>query len=139
MTGELLTKCASVISEPLSAPFTKSLKEGSVPTFLKCPAVVPIYKGGDWSLPSNYRPVSLTPILMKVMENIVSFLSENDLFNPSQHGFMKARSCLSALVSVYDDLINNLSNRQSSCIDMIYLDFAKSFDKKSIMVYSYTS
>ena len=65
MTGELLTKCASVISEPLSALFIKSLKEGSVPTFLKRAAVVPIYKGGDRSLPSNYRPVSLTPILMK--------------------------------------------------------------------------
>ena len=134
MTGELLTNCASVISEPLAALFTKSLTEGSVPTLLKCAAVVPIYKGGDRSLPSNYRPVSLTPILMKVMEkivrdNIVTFLRENNLFNPSQYGFMKCRSCLSALLSVYDELINNLSNCQPSCIDMIYLDFAKAFDK----------
>ena len=134
MTGELLTNYASVISEPLAALFTKSLTEGSVPTLLKRAAVVPIYKGGDRSLPSNYRPVSLTPILMKVMEkivweNIVTFLTENNLFNPSQHGFMKGRSCLSALLSVYDELINNLSNCQPSCIDMIYLDFAKAFDK----------
>ena len=58
---------------------------------------------------------------MKVMEkivreNIVTFLTENNLFNPSQHGFMKGRSCLSALLSVYDELINNLSNCQPSCI-----------------------
>ena len=91
MTGELLTNCASVISEPLAALFTKSLSEGSLPTLLKRAAVVPIYKGGDRSLPSNYRPVSLTPILMKVMEkivweNIVTFLTENNLFIPSQHG-----------------------------------------------------
>ena len=71
---------------------------------------------------------------MKVMEkivreNIVTFLTENNLFNPSQHGFMKGRSCLSALLSVYDELINNLSNCQPSYIDMIYLDFAKAFDK----------
>ena len=39
-------------------------------------------------------------------------LSENDLFNPNQHGFMKGKSCLSALLSVYDELINNLSNYQ---------------------------
>ena len=134
ITGELLTKCASVISKPLGALFTKSLKESSVPTFLKRAAVVPIYKGRDRPLPSNYRPVSLTPILMKVMkkivrENIVFFLSENYLFNPSQHGFIKGRSFLSALLSVYDDLINNLSNCQPSCIDMIYLDFAKVLDK----------
>ena len=94
MTGELLTNCASVISEPLSALFTKSLNEGSVPTLLinnKRAVVVPIYKGGDRSLPSNYRPVSLTPILMKVVEkiireNIVTILIENNLFNQANMG-----------------------------------------------------
>ena len=90
-TGELLMNCASVISEPLSALFTKSLNEVFVPTLLKRAAVVPIYKSGDRSLPCNYRPVSLTPILMKVMEkivreNIVTFLTENNLFNPTNMG-----------------------------------------------------
>ena len=56
---------------------------------------------------------SLTPILMKIREKIVrekmvAFLSENNLFNPNQHGFMKGRSCLSALLSVYDEIILNL-------------------------------
>ena len=69
MTGELLTNCAFVISEPLAALFTKSLTEGSVPTLLKRAGVVPIYKGRDRSLPSNYRPVSLTPILMSDGKN----------------------------------------------------------------------
>ena len=90
MTDELLTNCASVIIEPLAALFTKSLIEGSVPTLLKRAAVVPIYNGEDRSLPSNYRPVSLTPMRMKVMEkivreNIVTFLTEDNLFNPSKH------------------------------------------------------
>ena len=64
-----------------------------------------------------------------VREKIVAFLSENNLFNPNQHGFMKGRSCLSALLSVYYEIILNLSNSQMSCTDMIYLDFAKAFDK----------
>ena len=64
-----------------------------------------------------------------VWENIVTFLTKNNLFNPSQHGFIKGRSCLSAMLSVYDEPINNLSNCQPFCIDMIYLDFAKAFDK----------
>ena len=42
---------------------------------------------------------------------------------------MKGRSYLSALLSVHDKLIQNLSSNQSSCIDTIYLDFAKAFDK----------
>ena len=134
MTSELLSKCASVISEPLASLFSKSMHEASVPSLLKWVAVVPIYNGGDWSDPSNYRPFSLTPILMKIMEKIVrekmvAFLSENNLFNPNQHGFMKGRSCLSTLLSVCDEIILNLSNSQMSCTDMIYLDFAKSFDK----------
>ena len=134
MTCEILTKCAHVISEPLAALFSKSLSEGSVPNLLKQVAVVPIFKDGDKSDPSNYRPASLTSILKKVMEKfiretMVTFLSENKLFNPSQHGFLKGRSCLSALLSVYDKLIQNISSNLSSCIDMIYLDFAKAFDK----------
>ena len=60
---------------------------------------------------------------------MITFLSENKLFKPSQHGFMKGRSCLSALLSVYDELIQNLSNNESSCIDMIYLKFTEVFDK----------
>ena len=91
LTGELLTNCASVISEPLAALFTKSLTEGSVPTLLKRAAVVPIYKDGDRSLPSNYRPVSLTPILMKVIEkivreNIVTFLTDNNCLTQANMG-----------------------------------------------------
>ena len=70
MTSELLSKCASVISEPLASLFSKSMREASVPSLLKREAVVPIYKGGDRLDPSNYRPVSLTPILMKIMEKL---------------------------------------------------------------------
>ena len=66
---------------------------------------------------------------------MVTFLSKNKLFNPSQHGFIKGRSCLSALLSVYDELVQNLSNNQSSCIDMIYLDFVKAFDKVDYVVF----
>ena len=54
MTSELLSKCASVISEPLASLFSKSMHEASVPSLLKRSAVVPIYKGGDRSDPSNY-------------------------------------------------------------------------------------
>ena len=80
MTCEILAKCAPVISEPLAALFSKSLSEGSVPNLLKRAAVVPNFKCDDKSDPSNYRPVSLTPILMKVIEkiireNMVTFLS----------------------------------------------------------------
>ena len=125
--------CAIELAVPLQILFIQSLESGIIPEWLKRAAIVPIYKSGDKSLPSNYRPISLTPILMKISERVIrkqvtQFLTERGYLNSSQHGFREGRSCLSALLSVYDDLM--LMFTESSCrIDMIYLDFSKAFDK----------
>ena len=72
--------------------------------------------------------------MMKVLERLirkqlVNFLSVHNLFNPNQHGFRHGRSCLSALLDVYDNMMTSLSNNPKSSVDMIYLDYAKAFDK----------
>ena len=59
---------------------------------------------------------------------MVTFLTSNNLLNPTQHGFREGRSCLSALLDVYDNILSTLSEG-ADCVDMIYLDFAKAFDK----------
>ena len=69
---------------------------------------------------------------MKIFERIackqiVNFLSQRNIFNTTQHGFREGRSCLSALLGVYDDM-SSLSEG-SECVDMVCLDFAKAFDK----------
>ena len=71
---------------------------------------------------------------MKVLERIirkqlVDFLSDHNYFNQNQHGFRHGRSCLSALLDVYDNMMTSLSNNRKSSVDMIYLDYAKAFDK----------
>ena len=126
-------KCAIELAVPLQMLFIQSLESGIIPECLKRAAIVPIYKSGDKSLPSNYRPISLTPIIMKIFERVIrkqvtQFLTERGYLNSSQHGFREGRSCLSALLSVYDDLM--LMFIESSCsVDMMYLDFSKAFDK----------
>ena len=56
-------------------------------------------------------------------------LATVELFlNSTQHRFREGRSCLSALLGVYDDIMSSLSEG-SECVDMVYLDFAKAFDK----------
>ena len=60
----LLNQCCKNIAEPLSVCFNKSIDQGSIPDFLKTAAVVPIHKGGSKSDPANYRPVSLTSVIM---------------------------------------------------------------------------
>ena len=113
--------------------FRKSLDSGDIPAIFKRAAMVPIFKRGDRTCPSNYRPISLTPVLMKLFERIIrkqaiSFLVVNKLLNPSQHCFRENRSCLSALLDVYDNLLFMLA--ENPCIiDMIYLNCSKAFDK----------
>ena len=104
-----------------------------IPDILKRTAIVPVYKSGEGSNPINYCPISPTPILMKILERIVrkhvvQFLTDNNFLNSTQHGFREGRSCLSALLNVYDNIVHMISD-PSAVVDMIYLYFAKAFDK----------
>ena len=130
--SQLLKQCSSSIVKPLCILFNKSMNEGTIPSLLKKATIVPIYKGGNNSAACNYRPVSLTSNIMKIFERVirkqlVDYMTENDLLNHTLHGFRHGRSCLSALLSVYDDLVN--MNITASAVHMIYLDFSKAFDK----------
>ena len=83
--------------------FNKLLAEGAVPSIWKKANVCPIFKKGSKTDPGNYRPVSLTCVVDKVMESvlkdaIVKHLTENKLIRDSQHGFMSGRSCLTNLL-----------------------------------------
>ena len=77
--------------------------------------------------------MSLTSDIMKFFERVIRkqlvdyIMTENDLLSHTQHGFRHGWSCLSALLSVYDDLVN--MNITASAVHMIYLDFSKAFDK----------
>ena len=105
MQTSFFKNCAKENTGPLEMLFNKSLSEGIIPDALKRAAILPVFKSGDRSLPANYRPISLTPILMKIFERIVrkqivNFLSQHNIFNTTQHGFREGRSCLSALLNV---------------------------------------
>ena len=130
--ASLLINCATEIAPLLKCIFTSSFSKGCIPPSFKRAAIVPIFKSGDKCLPGNYRPISLTSVICKVYERIIrkqvfSFLCDKNCLNDTQHGFRSGRSCLSALLDVYDDVMHML-NRVST-VDMVYLDFAKAFDK----------
>ena len=133
MQASFFKNFAKKIIGPLEILFKKSLSEGIIPDALKRAAIFASFKSGDRSLPAKYRPISLTPILMKIFDRIarkqiINFLSLHNIFNTTQHGFREGRSCLSALLNVYDDIMSSLSEG-SECDNMDYFDFAKSFDK----------
>ena len=110
------------------------LDEGILPNSPVLSIVTPIYKGGGKSEPSNYRPVALTNHLTKIFEKVmkkamVAHLEANHLFNITQHGFTEGKSTISQLLSYYDSILSMLEANRGSKVDVIYLDFAQSFDK----------
>ena len=90
--------------------FSHSVSHGAIPKSWKIADIIPIYKSGDKTVPSNDRPISLTYVICKVLERIIrkqvfSFLDQKDCLNSTQHGFRPGRSCLSALFNVLDNII----------------------------------
>ena len=128
----LLLNCAHELAPSLLILFKQSISSGVIDPSLKRAAIVPVFKSGDRTAPSNYRPISLTSVIIKVLERIirkqiVAFLVSKGYLNPTQHGFREGRSCLSALLNVFDDIMHLMSG--GNTVDMVYLDFAKAFDK----------
>ena len=91
-----------------------------------------MYKKGDKSQPSNYRPISLTSVACKLLEhiihsNLMKFFEEHNILSQYQHGFRKHHSCESQLITTVHDLVTGLDKSQQ--IYAILLDFSKAFDK----------
>ena len=129
---QLLKRCKVELANPLKILWTESLATGTVPGILKTGIITPIYKGGNRGTPSQYRPVVLTSHLIKICERvirkqIVEYLEINNLFNEGQHGFRQNRSCLSQLLVHYEGILRCIQEGNNA--DVIYLDFAKAFDK----------
>ena len=127
----VLQKTAKAMSVPLALIFQKSLNEGICPDEWKRANVTPIHKKGDRTEPSNYRPVSLTSQVCKVMESmirivIINFLVRKNLLNNAQHGFREGRSCLTNLLETLEKWTEIIED--GDCIDVAYLDFRKAFD-----------
>ena len=133
--ANLLYQCRHVLATPLCMIWRESLNTGRIPPLCKFANIIPIHKGKSKAEAKNYRPVALTSLLIKIFEkvirkNIVSFMTECRLFNPSQHGFRSGRSCLSQLLAHFDRITRLLE--EGAAVDVVYLDFAKAFDKVDI-------
>ena len=131
ITPRLLKLCAEFICEPLSQLFNQSMLSGTLPRDWIATNITPIYKKGERCLACNYRPISLTSIIVKVMERIIckqliSTLERSGRISDNQFGFRANRSTVTLLLSVIHDWSLCLERRSS--IHCVFLDFAKAFD-----------
>ncbi|CAM4590882.1 unnamed protein product [Caretta caretta] len=130
----VLKELAAVIAEPLAIIFENSWRTGEVPDDWKKANVVPIFKKGKKEDPGNYRPVSLTSVPGKIMEqvlkeSILKHLHERKVIRNSQHGFTKGRSCLTNLIAFYDEITGSVD--EGKAVDVLFLDSSKAFDTVS--------
>ena len=127
----VLKECAHELAYPLFRLFRKSLDEGNVPKDWKSGNVTPIHKKGSRTSVDNYRPVSLTSVICKVIEKLLrkpllDHMFDNDFISDCQHGFIPGRSCTTQLLEVLDKWTDILDS--GGAMDVIYLDLAKAFD-----------
>ncbi|XP_064032402.1 uncharacterized protein LOC135192945 [Pogoniulus pusillus] len=127
----VLRELAAELAKPLSIIYQQSWLTGEVPEDWQLANVIPIHKKGRKEEPENYRPVSLTSVPGKVMEQVIlgaitKHPQDSQGIRPRQHGFRKGRSCLTNLISFYDQ-VTRLVN-VGKAVDVFYLDFSKAFD-----------
>ena len=96
---KLLKEIVEQISTPHAKLFDLSLEEGIVPSEWKEANITPLFKKGSRNKPDNYRPMSVTSVVCKLLETLirdhmVEFLVNHQLINTYRHGFLNARSCL---------------------------------------------
>ena len=123
------------IVEPVIKPFqyicNLSFKNGVVPNNMKIAKIIPLFKNGDKSVFTNYRPVALLPQFSKILEKLFckrlnEFIDKHDLIVNSQYGFRANRSTSSALLELVEDITTALDKNKYTV--GVFIDLRKAFD-----------
>ena len=129
----LLKLCAASLTTPLFLLAQQSLTSGLLPDLWKRAHVTPIHKKRCKFQPSNYRPISLTSQVVKLIESVIreqlwDHLTKHRALNPCicQHGFVKHKSCFTNLLESHNAWTGALDSGLG--VDVIYLDYSKAFD-----------
>ena len=115
----MLKLAAPIIALSITKFIHLSFSLNVFPSRWKTAKVTPIFKSGDPTDVTNYRPISVLPILSKIAERHVhnalyNFLYENDLIYTRKSGFRSKQSTETALMNIIDDLLFNLDSDRVS-------------------------
>ena len=112
----LLKEISKPIIPALCKLFNMSLESGIFPEEMKIAEVVPLHKGGDKSLETNYRPISLLTTLSKVLEKVMykrvyEFLNSTKQIYRKQYGFRSKHSTDQAVSEIIGKILKNAEKK----------------------------
>jgi exonuclease III len=129
--AKLLKDGASVIAKPIAHLINLTIRSGEIPLEWKEAKVIPIFKSGKRNEENNYRPISVLPLISKIMERsiqtqLVAFLTENNVLSVHQSGFRKNHSTETAVIHVVDHILQHMDKQQVT--GAVFVDLKKAFD-----------
>ena len=127
----ILKPLAGLLAVPLATLYEKCLLDRRLPSDWKTTIVMSIHKGGASDIVSNYRPISLTSMPLKIMERLIrdhiaSHLASQGALTAQQHGFVAKKSCFTNLICFPDEITRRLDNHEQ--VEVCYLELHKAFD-----------
>ena len=131
ISSKLLKRTTDSITAPLTIIINQMMASGIFPDALKVSKVIPLYKKGDESNLSNYRPIALLPSISKIFEKAILtqltlYLEDNKIIHPHQYGFRKFHSTEYAALHITDYIKYKMDVGKIPI--NVYLDFSKAFD-----------
>lgn len=131
LSAKVVKSVAEFIVRPLTDICNRSLESGVFPKWFKFSKTIPIYKKGDKSMSTNYRPISLLPIFSKILEKVVynrliRYLEQNNIILNNQNGFRKGKSTLTAAFSLTEEILQALDKKEK--VLGFFFDLSKAFD-----------
>ena len=123
--------CAGPLSGILAKLINQCFTNGYFPKCLKLAKVIPIFKGGNGQVLENWRPISITPCIAKLIEKLVkrrlvSFLDKHNILSKYQFGYRSQHSTTHAILNICDNILNNFDSKKHTV--SIFLDLSKGFD-----------
>lgn len=120
--------------KPLMHVINSSFISGIFPEKLKISKIKTMFKKGNESHPTSYRPLSILSAFSKIFERVmyirlINFLESNNLFDEEQHGFRAGKSVVTAGVDLVETIINAIDKGNN--VVGIFMDLSKAFDSVS--------
>jgi len=128
ISARLLFNCQDSIVYPIFLLFRRSLDEGIYPAVWKTCSVTPVFKSGDPSLVSNYKPISILPHFTNCLSPLYTLISNLNhiILEADQHRFRPGKSTTTCTLALTSYILESF---KSDCqVDVVFTNFGKAFD-----------